>query len=224
MSGQRVRLGVLVSGSGSNLQALLDACAQEDFPAEVACVVSNVSTAFALERARKAGVTAKVVDHKAHATKTDFEKALLDTLRAANVEWVCLAGFMRLLSADFLGHYAGRVLNIHPSLLPAFPGLHAQRQALERGVKVAGCTVHFVDAGTDTGPIIAQVAVPVLPDDDEKALSARILAEEHRLYPLAVRLAVTGKVTLDAARTRVEARATVGELALRNPGATVDPA
>ncbi|WP_141589051.1 phosphoribosylglycinamide formyltransferase [Myxococcus sp. AB056] len=224
MSGQRVRLGVLVSGSGSNLQALLDACAREDFPAEVACVVSNVSTAFALERARKAGVTAKVVDHKAHATKADFEKALLDTLRAANVEWVCLAGFMRLLSADFLGHYAGRVLNIHPSLLPAFPGLHAQRQALERGVKVAGCTVHFVDAGTDTGPIIAQVAVPVLPDDDEKTLSSRILAEEHRLYPLAVQLAVTGKVTLDAARTRVEARATVGELALRNPGATVDPA
>ncbi|MFP2962812.1 phosphoribosylglycinamide formyltransferase [Myxococcus sp. 1LA] len=224
MSGQRVRLGVLVSGSGSNLQALLDACAREDFPAQVACVVSNVPTAFALERARQAGVTATVVDHKAHATKADFEKALLDTLRAANVEWVCLAGFMRLLSADFLGHYAGRVLNIHPSLLPAFPGLNAQRQALERGVKVAGCTVHFVDAGTDTGPIIAQAAVPVLPDDDEKALSARILAEEHRLYPLAVRLAVTGKVTQDAARTRVEARVTVGELALRSPGATVDPA
>ncbi|NVJ08558.1 phosphoribosylglycinamide formyltransferase [Myxococcus sp. AM001] len=224
MSGQRVRLGVLVSGSGSNLQALLEACARADFPAEVACVVSNVSTAFALERARQARVTATVVDHKAHATKADFEQALLDALRAADVEWVCLAGFMRLLSADFLGHYAGRVLNIHPSLLPAFPGLHAPRQALERGVKVAGCTVHFVDAGTDTGPIIAQAAVPVLPDDDEKALSARILAEEHRLYPLAVRLAVTGKVTLDAARTRVEARATVDALALRNPGATVDPA
>ncbi|AEI66140.1 phosphoribosylglycinamide formyltransferase [Corallococcus macrosporus] len=224
MSGQRVRLGVLVSGSGSNLQALLEACAREDFPAQVACVVSNVPTAFALERARRAGVTATVVDHQAHATKADFERALLDALRAANVEWVCLAGFMRLLSADFLGHYAERVLNIHPSLLPAFPGLHAQRQALERGVKVAGCTVHFVDAGTDTGPIIAQAAVPVLPDDDEQALSARILAEEHRLYPLAVRLAVTGKVIQDAARTRVAARATVGELALRNPGATGDPA
>ncbi|AKQ67416.1 Phosphoribosylglycinamide formyltransferase [Myxococcus hansupus] len=223
MSSARVRLGVLVSGSGSNLQALLDACAREDFPAEVACVVSNVPTAFALERARKAGVPAVVVDHKAHATKADFEQALREALRAANVEWVCLAGFMRLLSADFLGHYAGRVLNIHPSLLPAFPGLNAQRQALERGVKVAGCTVHFVDAGTDTGPIIAQAAVPVLPDDDEKALGSRILAEEHRLYPLAVRLAVTGKVTLDGVRTRVEAPATVGELALRSPGATVEP-
>ncbi len=219
MSGGRTRLGVLVSGSGSNLQALLDACAQEGFPAEVACVVSNVPTAFALERARKAGVPAVVVDHKAFASKADFEKALLDALRAAGVEWVCLAGFMRLLSADFLGHYAGRVLNIHPSLLPAFPGLHAQRQALERGVKVAGCTVHFVDAGTDTGPIIAQAAVPVLPDDDEKSLSARILTEEHRLYPLAVRLAVTGKVAMDATRTRVDAQATVGELSLRSPGA-----
>jgi phosphoribosylglycinamide formyltransferase-1 len=164
-------------------------------------------------------VPAVVVDHKAHASKADFERALLETLRAAGVEWVCLAGFMRLLSGDFLAHYAGRVLNIHPSLLPSFPGLHAQRQALERGVKVAGCTVHFVDAGTDTGPIIAQAAVPVLPGDDEKSLSARILAEEHRLYPLALRLAVTGKVSLEGARTRVEAQATVGELALRSPGA-----
>jgi phosphoribosylglycinamide formyltransferase-1 len=219
MSALRARLGVLVSGSGSNLQALLDACAQEGFPAEVACVVSNVPTAFALERARKAGVPAVVVDHKAHASKADFEKALLAALRDAGVEWVCLAGFMRLLSADFLGHYAGRVLNIHPSLLPSFPGLHAQRQALERGVKVAGCTVHFVDAGTDTGPIIAQAAVPVLPEDDEQSLSARILTEEHRLYPLAVRLAVTGKVALDGGRTRVDAQATVGESSLRSPGA-----
>ncbi|NVJ27487.1 phosphoribosylglycinamide formyltransferase [Myxococcus sp. AM011] len=219
MSGRRVRLGVLVSGSGSNLQALLDACAREDFPAEVACVVSNVPTAYALERARAAGVSAVVVDHKAHASKVEFEAALLEALRAAGVEWVCLAGFMRLLSADFLGRFAGKVLNVHPSLLPSFPGLHAQRQALERGVKVAGCTVHFVDAGTDTGPIIGQAAVPVLPDDDEKSLSARILIEEHRLYPLAVRLAVTGQVAMDGMRTRVAAVATAGELALRSPGA-----
>ncbi|MBN1210062.1 MAG: phosphoribosylglycinamide formyltransferase [Myxococcaceae bacterium] len=219
MSAVRARLGVLVSGSGSNLQALLDACAREDFPAEVACVVSNVPTAFALERARKAGVPAVVLEHKAFASRADFERALGEALRRAGVEWVCLAGFMRLLSADFLAGFSGRVLNIHPALLPAFPGLHAQRQALERGVKIAGCTVHFVDAGTDTGPIIAQAAVPVLPGDDEASLSARILAEEHRLYPLAVRLAVTGKVTLEGARTRVDARATVGELSLRSPGA-----
>ncbi|MCP3101757.1 phosphoribosylglycinamide formyltransferase [Myxococcus sp. K15C18031901] len=219
MSASRARLGVLVSGSGSNLQALLDACARPDYPAEVACVVSNVATAYALERARAAGVPAVVVDHKAHASKVDFEQALLGALREARVEWICLAGFMRLLSADFLGRFPGRVLNIHPSLLPSFPGLHAQRQALERGVKVAGCTVHFVDAGTDTGPIIGQAAVPVLPDDDEKSLGARILVEEHRLYPLAVRLAVTGQVSLEGARTRVAARATTDALALRSPGA-----
>jgi phosphoribosylglycinamide formyltransferase-1 len=218
MSAARAKLGVLVSGSGSNLQALLDACAQADFPAEVACVVSNVPTAFALERARKAGVPAIVVDHKALPSKVDFERALLDALRTHGVEWVCLAGFMRLVSADFLATFPGRVLNIHPSLLPAFPGLHAQRQALERGVKIAGCTVHLVDAGTDTGPIIAQAAVPVLPEDDEKSLSARILVEEHRLYPLAVRLAVTGKVVAEGLRTRVDARPSVDGLALRSPG------
>jgi phosphoribosylglycinamide formyltransferase-1 len=219
MSAARARLGVLVSGSGSNLQALLDASAQADYPAEVVCVVSNVPTAFALERARKAGVTTAVMDHKAFATRSDFERTLGEELRKAGVEWVCLAGFMRLLSADFLAGFPGRVLNIHPSLLPAFTGLHAQRQALERGVKIAGCTVHFVDAGTDTGPIIAQAAVPVLPGDDEASLSARILVEEHRLYPLAVRLAVTGKVAIVGTRTRVDSEATVGELSLRNPGA-----
>jgi phosphoribosylglycinamide formyltransferase-1 len=219
MSAARARLAVLVSGSGSNLQALLDACAQADFPAEVACVVSNVPTAFGLERARKMGVPAVALDHKTFGSRADFEQALGQTLRAAKVEWVCLAGFMRLLSGDFLAGFPGRVMNIHPALPPAFPGLHAQRQALERGVKITGCTVHFVDAGTDTGPIIAQAAVPVLPDDDEASLSARILAEEHRLYPLAVRLAVTGKVTQEGARTRVDAQATVGELSLRSPGA-----
>jgi phosphoribosylglycinamide formyltransferase-1 len=218
MSAARARLGVLVSGSGSNLQALLDASAQADYPAEVACVVSNVPTAFALERARKAGVPTVVLEHKAFASRADFDRALGEELRKAGVEWVCLAGFMRLLGSDFLAGFPGRVLNIHPSLLPAFTGLHAQRQALERGVKIAGCTVHFVDAGTDTGPIIAQAAVPVLPGDDEASLSARILAEEHRLFPLAVRLAVTGKVAIEGMRTRAEAEATVGELSLRNPG------
>ena len=147
MSG-RTKLGVLVSGSGSNLQALLDACARPDFPAEVAVVVSNVPTAFALERARKAGVAAVVLEHKAFGSRADFEKALVEKLVAAGVEWVCLAGFMRLLGVDFLGRFAGKVLNIHPSLLPAFPGLHAQRQALERGVKLAGCTVRTIDPPT----------------------------------------------------------------------------
>jgi phosphoribosylglycinamide formyltransferase-1 len=219
MSARRTRLAVLISGNGSNLQALLDACAQADYPAEVACVVSNVPTAFGLERARKAGVPAVALDHKVFGSRVDFERALVEELKKAGAEWVCLAGFMRLLSTDFLSRYPARVLNIHPALLPAFPGLYAQRQALARGVKITGCTVHFVDAGTDTGPIIAQAAVPVLPGDDEASLSARILVEEHRLYPLAVRLAVTGKVTFEGARTRVAAQATVGELSLRSPGA-----
>ena len=143
-----------------------------------------------------------------------------EELRKAGVEWVCLAGFMRLLSADFLASFPGRVLNIHPALLPAFPGLHAQRQALERGVKIAGCTVHFVDAGTDTGPIIAQAAVPVLPGDDEESLSARILREEHRLYPLAVRLAVTGKVTMQGTRTQVDAAGHGERAEPAQPGST----
>jgi len=217
MSG-RTKLGVLVSGSGSNLQALLDACARPDFPAEVAVVVSNVPTAFALERARKAGVPAVVLDHKTFGSRTDFEKALVETLASAGVEWVCLAGFMRLLGADFLGRFPGKVLNIHPSLLPSFPGLHAQKQALERGVKLAGCTVHFVDPGMDTGPIIAQAVVPVLPGDDEAALSARILQEEHRLYPLVVKLAATGAVRLEGGRAVTTTGPAVGELSLRNPG------
>ena len=217
MSG-RAKLGVLVSGGGSNLQALLDACARADFPAEVALVVSNVPTAFALQRARDAGVEARVLDHKGFGARTDFERALGDLLVEAGVEWVCLAGFMRLLGADFLGRFAGRVLNIHPSLLPSFPGLHAQRQALDKGVKVAGCTVHFVDPGMDTGPIIAQAAVPVLSGDDEAALSARILTEEHRLYPLVVKLAVTGGVRLEGGRVVSPLGPAVGDNSLRNPG------
>jgi phosphoribosylglycinamide formyltransferase-1 len=219
MSG-RTKVGVLISGSGSNLQALLEASARPDYPAEVAVVVSNVPTAYALERARRAGVAAEVVDHKAFRVRADFERALGDALVAAGVEWVCLAGFMRLLGADFLARFPGRVLNIHPSLLPAFPGLHAQRQALEHGVKVAGCTVHFVDPGMDTGPIIAQAAVPVLPGDDEASLSARILQEEHRLYPLVVKLAVTGALRLEGRRVVTEAGPAVGGLSLRNPGGT----
>jgi phosphoribosylglycinamide formyltransferase 1 len=217
MSG-RAKLGVLVSGSGSNLQALLEACAREDFPAEVALVVSNVPTAYALRRAEAAGVPARVLDHKAYGTRADFERALGEALSEAGVEWVCLAGFMRLLGADFLGRFPGRVLNIHPSLLPAFPGLHAQRQALDKGVKVAGCTVHVVDPGMDTGPILAQAAVAVLPGDDEAALSARILREEHRLYPLVVRLAVTGGVRLEGGRGVTALGPALGETSLRNPG------
>jgi phosphoribosylglycinamide formyltransferase-1 len=215
---EKKRLGVLVSGDGSNLQALLDACAAPDFPARVAVVLSNVPTAFALERARRAGVAAEVLDHKSFADRADFDAALVARLRKHEVEMVCLAGFMRLLGTGFLQAFPGRILNIHPTLLPAFPGLHGPRQSLAHGVKIAGCTVHFVDAELDSGPIIVQAAVPVLPDDDEEKLAARILVEEHRIYPLAVRWLCEGRISVHQRTARIDAEPVVEGHALRNPG------
>jgi phosphoribosylglycinamide formyltransferase-1 len=193
---------VLISGSGTNLQALLDACAAPDFPARVAVVISNRRDAYGLERARAAGVPAVWVPHRGKA-RADFDAELVAALREHGAQWVCLAGFMRIVTPVFLDAFPQRVLNIHPALLPAFPGVHAQAQALAAGVKVAGATVHFVDAGTDTGPIIAQGAVPVLDDDDEDALKARILAVEHELYPRALRQAVEGRLRVEGRRVVV---------------------
>lgn len=190
----RVPVAVLLSGSGTNLQALLDACADPAHPARVAVVLSNKPDAYGLERAGRAGVPTAVLPAKGHATREAYDAALVETLRAHAVEWVCLAGFMRLVTPVFLDAFPWRVLNIHPSLLPAFPGLHAQEQALAHGVTVAGCTVHLVDAGTDTGPIIAQAAVPVLQGDDRDALAARILPREHDLLVTAIRWIAVGKV------------------------------
>ncbi len=212
------RLGVLVSGSGSNLQALIDACRAEDFPAEIAVVLSNVPTAFALERARKAGLAAEALDHKTFAHRPEFERQLIDRLKAHGVEIVCLAGFMRLLGGDFLRAFPAGVLNIHPSLLPAFPGLHGPRQAVQYGAKIAGCTVHFVDEGLDSGPVVVQAAVPVLPDDDEAALAARILEQEHRVYPQAVRWLCEGRLAVEGRTVRVQSEPVVDGLALRSPG------
>ena len=212
---KKLRLGVLVSGGGTNLQALIDACADASFPAELALVVSNVEGAGALERAARAGVPSAVLPHKSFPDRDAFEQAVIDRLESAGVELVCLAGFMRLIGTRFLRAFPGRIINIHPALLPAFPGLHGPRQALAYGVKLAGCTVHFVDEGTDTGPILAQAAVPVLPDDDEASLAARILAQEHRLYPLAVRLIAEGKVRIEGRRVRADAP--VPQAALANP-------
>jgi phosphoribosylglycinamide formyltransferase 1 len=217
---EKKRLGLLVSGSGSNLQALLDACAAPDYPAQVAVVLSNVATAFALERARQAGVATEVLAHKSFADRESFDAALVEKLQAHGVEIVCLAGFMRLLGARFLEAFPGRVLNIHPALLPAFPGLHGVRQALRYGVKIAGCTVHFVDAGLDSGPIIVQAAVPVLPDDDEQKLAQRILSEEHRVYPLAVRWLCEGRISVHERTVRIDAEPLTEDHMLRNPGRT----
>jgi phosphoribosylglycinamide formyltransferase-1 len=202
-SDDRLRVGVLASGRGTNLQALLDACARPDFPARVVVVLSDRERAQALERARTAGVEAAFVNPKDFADREAFDLALVRELEARRVGLVCHAGFMRILSPAYVRAFAGRALNVHPSLLPAFPGLSAQRRALDHGVRVAGATVHFVDEGVDTGPIVLQASVPVHPDDTEESLSARILAEEHRLYPEAVRLFAEGRLSIQGRRVIV---------------------
>lgn len=189
-----LELGVLVSGSGSNLEAILAAIASGELNARCRVVLSNRPGVLALERARQAGVPAVTVDHKQYASREAFEAVALEQLRAHGVEWLALAGFMRVLSPSFLAEYPGRVVNIHPSLLPAFPGVAAQAQAHAYGVKIAGCTAHFVDAGVDSGPIIAQAAVPVLDGDSAEDLRLRILAEEHRLFPRALQWIAEGRV------------------------------
>jgi len=214
----RRALAVLVSGNGSNLQALLEASAAPDFPARVAVVLSNVPGVLALQRAEAAGVPTLVVPHQGYTGRSTYDGALVAALAPYQVEMVCLAGFMRLVGAEFLRAFPRGVLNIHPALLPSFPGLHAVQQALEHGVKVSGCTVHLVDEGTDTGPIIAQGAVPVLATDTEATLAARIQREEHRLYPLAVRLLASGAVQRDGRRLVGGDPPEASGLALLNPG------
>ena len=189
-----LRVGVLASGRGSNLQALLDAGARADYPARVVVVVSDREDARALARARAAGVSSLFVNPKDHGDRAAYDAVLTKTLEHHEVGLVCLAGFMRILSPAFVRAWQGRLMNIHPSLLPAFPGLHAQRQALDHGVRIAGATVHFVDEGVDTGPIVLQAAVPVEATDTEETLAARILIEEHRIYPEAVRLFAEGRL------------------------------
>ena len=200
-----LRVGVLASGNGSNLQSLIDRSKEGSLPAVIACVISNNASAFALERARRHGIPALHLDHRLFAGREAYDKAVVDSLRDHGVELVALAGFMRIISPVLIEAFPNAIMNIHPALLPSFPGLHAQQQALDHGVKIAGCTVHFVDAGTDTGPIICQAAVPVVEGDSEETLSARIQVEEHRLYPLAVRLFAGGKLSVDGRRVIVKA-------------------
>ena len=201
-----VPLGVLVSGRGSNLQAILDAIAAGRCPARVAVVASDRKDCAALDRARRAGVPAVHLDPAAWPDRAAFDRALARALDEHGVELVCLAGYMRVLSPEFVRRYPGRILNVHPALLPAFPGLHAVRQALEHGVKVAGATIHLVDEGVDTGPIVLQAAVPVREDDTEADLTARIQAEEHRLYPEAIRLLAEGRLVITGRRVRIRPR------------------
>jgi phosphoribosylglycinamide formyltransferase-1 len=215
-----ITLGVLVSGGGTNLQAILDAVAAGTLDASIAVVISNVPGAGALARAEKARVPVVVLDHRAYADRASFDAAIVQELEQRGVDYVVLAGFMRLITPTLLDAFPMRVINVHPALLPAFPGVNAQAQALRYGVRVAGCTVHFVDAGTDTGPIIAQAVVPVLDGDDEHALKERILVQEHALLPQVLQWCAEGRVTLEAPSPPYHPRARV-RVRLEGAGSTL---
>lgn len=194
------RLGVLISGRGSNLQSIIDSIGSGELDATIAVLVSSRSEAPGLMRAREAGIDAMCLRPGSYAGRDEYDRAILDVLRSRHVDLVCLAGFMRLVGAPLLDAFPHRILNIHPSLLPAFPGLNAQRQALEYGVRVSGATVHFVTSELDGGPIVLQAAVPVLADDTVETLSARILVEEHKLYPQAIRVVLNGGWSVEGRR------------------------
>lgn len=212
-----VRVGVLVSGNGSNLQSIIDHVEAGKLDARVTCVISNREQAFALERARRHGIPALFLDYRSFPDRESFDAAAVAALREHGVELVAMAGFNRIVSRVMLEAFPGALLNIHPALLPAFPGNHAQRQALQHGVKIAGCTVHLVDAGTDTGPIIAQAAVQVLDHDTEDTLSARILEQEHRIYPGVIQLFAEGRIKVEGRRVLVDHAAESVTRPLRNP-------
>lgn len=193
---ERKRVVVFISGGGSNMVALANACQQPDYPAEIICVISDKPSAGGLEKAKALGIPTQVFERKAFASKAEHEAAILAALEALSPDIICLAGYMRIISGDFIKPFEGRILNIHPSILPLFPGLHTHERALEAGVKVAGCTVHFVTEGMDEGPIIGQAVVPILNGDTPDTLAARVLTVEHRLYPAALRLFAEGKVAM----------------------------
>ena len=211
------RIAILISGRGSNMVSLIEAARGPGFPGEIALVLSNRPDAGGLERAREAGIEALAVDHKAYSTRESFEQALDAALRERDIGFICLAGFMRVLTNWFVERWAGRMINIHPSLLPLFRGTHTHRRALEEGVLVHGCTVHFVVPELDAGPIVAQAAVPVIPGDTEDSLAARVLAQEHALYPQALRMICSGQARLEGGRVAFSEGWDAGR-ALRSPG------
>lgn len=200
---RKLRLGVLASGGGTNLQAIIDRCADGSIDAEIVLVLSNVPGAGAFVRAERAGIPTRLIDHKAFADRATFDRAVISALQEAGVELVVLAGFMRIISEPFIAAFPARIINIHPALLPAFPGLHVQQKALDYGARFSGCTVHFVDGGVDTGPIIIQAVVPILDDDTEATLSARILEQEHQIYPHAIQLIAEDRVKIEGRRVRI---------------------
>ena len=198
-----LKVGVLISGHGSNLQAIIDACEKGEIPAKVAVVISNKPDAYGLERAKNHGIATAVFEPNNFKDKVSYEAEIVKTLQKYEVGLVCLAGYMRIVGKTLLDAYAGKMINIHPALLPSFPGLHAQKQAFDYGVKVSGATVHFIDEGCDTGPVIIQSMVPVLEDDTEEALSARILEQEHLIYPQAIKLFAEGKLKIKGCKVRI---------------------
>ena len=217
MAGGRLKVAVLISGRGSNLQALIDACAKADFPAEIVRVISNEADAGGLDKAAEAGIPTAVVPHRDYPDRPAFEAELDKEIRAAGTELIALAGFMRLLTEGFVDAWRDRLINVHPSLLPAFKGLHTHERAIDAGVRFSGCTVHYVRPAMDEGPIIVQAAVPILADDDADSLGGRVLAQEHLIYPLALRLIGEGKVRVDGER------AIVDEVTDQPTGATINP-
>ena len=213
-----VKLGVLISGRGSDLQSIIDAILRGDLKAEIRLVISNRPDAQGLERARRHGIETAVIEHRKFASREDFDHAVLAALRDRSVELVALAGFMRLLSSVMLDAFAGRIMNIHNSLLPSFPGIHGPKDALEYGVKIAGCTVFFVTPGVDVGPVIVQAAVPVLVGDDEQRLAARILQQEHRIFPHAIALFQQGRLEIQGRRVIIK-----GDSSTANSSPIVNP-
>lgn len=216
MSERKLRVGVLVSGSGSNLQALIDACAAPDHPAEIVTVISNRPGVRALDRAKAADIPAVVFDHKNYADRTSFDADMQKALDDAGVEFICLAGFMRLLTTAFVEHWIGRMINIHPSLLPSFKGLNVQQRAIDAGARFSGCTVHFVTPEMDVGPIIQQAVVPIHQDDTGDTLAARILVQEHLIYPASLRWVAEGRVRIEGERVFLDG-ATPPDAVLLNP-------
>lgn len=214
-----LRIGVLASGGGTNLQSIIDGCQSGQISAKIVTVLSNNPDAGALQRACNAGIDHQCINHRDFASRDDFDSAVVTALLEANVDLVVLAGFMRIIGPRFLEAFPGRIMNIHPALLPAFPGLHVQQKALDYGARFSGCTVHFVDGGVDTGPIIIQAVVPILDGDDEGSLSARILEQEHKIYPQAIQWFAEGAIRIEGRRVIIE-RATPTTTALIHPPLT----
>lgn len=217
---RKVGIGVLVSGSGSNLQSIIDHIEAGTLDAEIRVVLSNNPEAYALERCRKHRISSVVIDHRQFDCRENYDRRAIAILESSGVELVVMAGFMRILSPEFFRAFPRRIINIHPALLPAFPGMHVQQKAVEYGVKFAGCTVHFADEGIDTGPIIIQSVVPVYEDDTPDTLSTRILKEEHRIYPQAIQYYAEGKLVIEGRRVLIRSGHRFAEKALHNPPLT----